>query len=205
MRPAVGVDAPAASLTARSVLENKMAADHPTAPEWRVIPSFPDYEASRCGAIRRATPPRGRQKAYGIGYILKQWQEPHGYWVVAMPKDGKVRNKGCRASRLIAEAFHGPAPSPDHHAAHNDGDPTNNAASNLRWATARENIGDKFLHGTMYQGERHHRARLSGTEATAIRARRAAGARAKDLAAEYGVSSQLITAIVKRVCWRHVP
>ncbi len=181
-------------------------ADHDSSPpEWRIIPSFPDYEASSSGLIRRTAPPRGRQKTYGVGYILKQRQDAHGYWVVAMPCDGKHRNKGCRSSRLITEAFHGAAPSADYHAAHNDGDPSNNAASNIRWATATENIGDKFRHGTMYCGDGHHRARLTGPDASAIRRRRAAGERAKDLAAEYRVSSQLITAIVKRVCWKHVP
>lgn len=182
-----------------------MAVEQTTAPEWRVIPSFPEYEASSEGLIRRTTPPRGRQTTYGAGYVLKQWQDPYGYWLVAMPASGAYRNKAFRASRLIAEAFYGPAPSDAHQAAHNDGTTSNNAAANIRWASPLENMTDKFQHGTMYQGERHHRARLSGAEATAIRIRRAAGARAKDLAAEYGVSSQLITAIVKRVCWRHVP
>jgi hypothetical protein len=57
-------------------------------------------------------------------------------------------------ARLVCEAFHGKAPSPQHHAAHLDGDQNNNRATNLAWTTPAENNGHKRAHGTMPLGER---------------------------------------------------
>jgi hypothetical protein len=60
-------------------------------------------------------------------------------------RDGRRRT--AHLHRLVCEAYHGPAPSPIHHAAHWDGDKENNSASNLRWATPQENEADKVRHG----------------------------------------------------------
>lgn len=45
--------------------------------------------------------------------------------------------------RLVCWAFHGPRPSASHCVDHLDGDPFNNAASNLRWVTRAENVANK--------------------------------------------------------------
>ena len=53
-------------------------------------------------------------------------------------------------SRLLCEMTHGPAPTPQHEAAHSCGN-GGKACSNprhLRWATRVENEEDKILHGT---------------------------------------------------------
>ena len=52
---------------------------------------------------------------------------------------------------LVAQAFIGERPSPEHEVLHNDGDPWNNSVSNLRYGTTRENAQDR---------ERHRRQRL---------------------------------------------
>lgn len=108
--------------------------------EWRVIPGFPDYEASSLGNIRRATP--GRRKKPGS--VLAQTAGRYLY-VGLFPRDGgKVI---IQSHILIATAFHGPRPFEGAQVAHFDGDPLNNRAENLRWATGKENMADRARHG----------------------------------------------------------
>lgn len=49
--------------------------------------------------------------------------------------------------RAVLEAFVGPCP-PGMECCHNDGDPTNNHVSNLRWDTHAANMADRARHGT---------------------------------------------------------
>lgn len=59
--------------------------------------------------------------------------------------------------RLVCEAFHGPQPTKYHEVAHWDGDRLNNAPSNVRWATHKENEADKIRHGKVASGDRNGR------------------------------------------------
>jgi hypothetical protein len=58
------------------------------------------------------------------------------------------RRKEVQVSVLVAEAFIGPRPTIKAHCCHEDGDLTNNAASNLRWDSAGGNLLDEVRHGT---------------------------------------------------------
>ena len=49
--------------------------------------------------------------------------------------------------RLVLESFIGPCPD-GMEGCHNDGDPANNTAENLRWDTRHANIMDSIRHGT---------------------------------------------------------
>ena len=54
--------------------------------------------------------------------------------------------KNHRISRLVCEAFHGPAPFPRAVVLHEDDDETNNKPENLSWGTQKQNLNtDKFL------------------------------------------------------------
>jgi hypothetical protein len=64
---------------------------------------------------------------------------------------------------LVLEAFVGPRPA-GHEAAHGDGDKTNNALANLRWATPKENAADRYRHGTVLFGTRHPLGRKTSCE-----------------------------------------
>jgi hypothetical protein len=195
-----------------------------TTEEWRTVEGFPDYAVSSHGQVMR-TASRSNARA---GQVLKQ-QTLHGYRYVNLSKGGAV--SACRVHRLVCIAFHGPAPSEKHHAAHNDGDRANNFFRNLRWATPSENMMDKHLHGTMPigdangarrkpdrlarglrngkhtkpertpRGEAHHSAKLTAPEVLAIR---------KDtrpqraIAAAYGVSKCAIAGIKAGKTWGHI-
>ncbi|UJB43592.1 HNH endonuclease [Streptomyces sp. A1-5] len=88
--------------------------------------------------------------------------------------------------------------------AHSDGDPLNNKLSNLRWATAKENMADQFRHGTRIKGEGHPRARLTEADVRKIRENLAAGMTQASQCREYGVSIQAMWALANGKTWRHV-
>lgn len=103
--------------------------------EWRIIPDLPDYQIREDGLIRRVTPTKnGRMNQ--VGEIRKpHLNSKYGHLLVVLytPDGSKV---GHSVHNLVARAFHGLPPTPDHEAAHNDGNTSNNHYTNIRWATA---------------------------------------------------------------------
>lgn len=95
------------------------------------------------------------------------------------------------AHRLVLEAFVGPR-SPGEACRHMDGDPTNNALSNLAWGTYSENTQDQIRHGTDTRGERNGGAKLSQKQADEIRV---SHLKATYLSELYGVSQATISRI----------
>lgn len=192
--------------------------------EWRVIAEFPDYAVSDLGRVKRVVDARTSR----AGRIIKQY-ELDGYKSVSLSVDGK--EYGRRINRLVCAAFHGPAPSPTHHAAHNDGVRGNNSANNLRWATPFENAQDRFIHGTVLTGDRagarlhperrpwgkrngkytkpeatprgeaHGNSVFSETDVRKIRADTRPN---RQIAKEYGVSKGAVDGIKYGRTWRHV-
>ncbi|WP_257540664.1 NUMOD4 motif-containing HNH endonuclease [Sphingobium sp. CFD-1] len=170
--------------------------------EWRpVVGREGLYEVSSLGNIRsleRTVQRRGRQRAHLMlcqGRQLKPYTDPKGYLRVGIGK------KGSRLlHQIVCEAFHGRRP-PGHEVAHIDGDRCNPSASNLRWATHRENMADREMHGTKTAGERHPQAKLSASEVADIRASPEMGT---VLAYKYGVSKALIS-MIKSGRTRNVP
>jgi hypothetical protein len=95
---------------------------------WRRIPSFPNYEASSFGRIRRGD------------RTLKLHPNKQGYLQLNLSHDGKVVRRS--AHTLVCEAFHGRRPWLSSCVVHGDGNIANNREDNLRWATHAENSGD---------------------------------------------------------------
>lgn len=85
------------------------------------------------GCIRKLGPshPDGR-----LGLTLYRGTDTRRLWQVSV---------------LVARAFIGPPPSPGMYVCHNDGDPTNNVPTNLRYDTQSGNMFDKVAHGRCYQ------------------------------------------------------
>ena len=106
--------------------------------------------------------------------------------------------------RLVCHTFNGPCPADGMHCAHNDGNPLNNAASNLRWATAKENSEDTRRHGNLRAGEASNLSRLTADDVHAIRAAFENGETTADLAARYKMTKNGIRLIVNRTNWRHI-
>lgn len=162
---------------------------------WKTLPWLPDYDISECGQVRRNKPSRTTRG----GKVLGQTTTGR-YRRVKLAVDGQYRFLSVH--RLVCEAFHGPPPSEKHQAAHGDGNRLNNHASNLRWATNRENQRDRIAHGTDPSGERGPNARLTWPQVRAIRARHDGTWRtAAAMAAEYGQTTENIWRICKCETW----
>ena len=119
----------------------------------------------------------------------------HGY--------GNVRYEGRSqiASRIMCRFAHGEPPPGKPWALHSCHTPMCCHPGHLRWGTEVENAADRRGDGTAMLGEEHPGARMNDTT---VRAVRASSERTSDLARRYGVSVGCISAIRKRVTWRHI-
>lgn len=162
---------------------------------WAPAYAWPEYEVSSEGRIQRAIGGRGCR----AGRIISQRINRDGYACATLYRHGKKR--GHLVSRVICAAFHGPPPSPTHHAAHIDGDRQNNRPGNLRWATPVENEADKIAHGTHRRGEGMTTAKLNEDK---VRAIRADTRRQRAIAADYGITQSLVSLVKTKRVWPHV-
>jgi hypothetical protein len=170
--------------------------DH-TTEIWKVIPFAPNYAVSSIGRLRRLTGGSGAQ----VRILRPGALDRYGYVKAKVFVNGKRVH--TTINRLMAFAFLGEPPSPAHQAAHGDGIRTHNIISNIRWATPKENAEDTARHGTL-KGARHPNSRLTVREAVAIRELRLAGATAKELFAQYGVSKSQLLRIKNGQSWHFI-
>ena len=165
---------------------------------WLPVVGFPDYEVSEAGVVRRCRPDSfGRITGQPLMQSLVK-----GYYQVTLFNGTR---KMMKVHTLVLEAFVGPRPTPTHQAAHNDGDALRNHYTNLRWATPKENCGDKVLHGTHLDGVRCHKAVLNPETVREIRHQLATTTcTQQSLADRFGVTQASIYAIKHRISWRNV-
>jgi hypothetical protein len=118
----------------------------PDSPEqWRVIEGWPGYEVSSFGRVisYRRKEPRVLIGGSSDGYRQVYLHRADGY------------RRMARVHSLVAAAFIGPRPD-GLEVRHLDGNRTNNAATNLEYATHTENMRDRVRHGTHPQANRTH-------------------------------------------------
>ncbi len=172
--------------------------------EWKPVPvnGYEDnYEVSNLGRIRRSKP--GNWGQYPAGMIIHVKPNARGYSQVCLKNNGRA--KGVRVARLVLEAFTGPPPEPYYHAAHNDGVPTNNCLSNLRWATPVENQADRLKHNTYLRGEEVGNSKLEEFQVIEMRSLYSTGdISLNNLARRYGINKKTVLDIVKRKWWKHI-
>jgi hypothetical protein len=173
---------------------------------WKQIPSFPEYEVSDCGMVKRGNK------------LLSQSQNAKGYPRVQLSTNG--RNVSRVVHALVAEAFIGARPS-GLQIRHLDGDQSNNDVSNLAYGTAAQNEADKALHGTKATGDKngthtkpekrsrgscHGKTALHENDVIYIKAQLDIGGRGvgAKLARTFGVPPQTISDIKSGRVWSHV-
>lgn len=109
------------------------------------------------------------------------------------------------AHRLVLMTFVGEPPTPDHQAAHINGNPKDNRLENLCWKTAKENDLDKDQHGTRQRGIKHGCHKLTDEQVIDIRRKRSEGVSGIDIADKYGITPQNVSKIVCGKNWTHLP
>jgi hypothetical protein len=123
--------------------------------------------------------------------------------VPVIPKRGSKR-EAARVHQLIALAFCGPRPSPEHSALHRNGIAADNRAENVFWGTKAELIAIQIGKQKHVRGRDHGRVKLTEEQVLEIRTRYVRGASGYDLANRYGVSKGNIFHILHRRSWKHL-
>ena len=167
--------------------------------EWRQIPGWPAYEVSSDGRVRRARQSKGALAGRVLRPLLNK---KTGYLSVCLCE--RPRSKRIDVHRLVALTFLGHQPSPRHLVAHNDGDRTNNAARNLRWATQAENLSDCRAHHTALIGSRNPSTVINEIDVLAIRRMKVAGIPRPVIAEGYGLHKRSVFKILANSSWEHV-
>lgn len=110
--------------------------------DWRWVPGYEDlYAVSSHGRVASFHPYNGDPGPR----ILRPGIDSGGYHSYGLARNGE--RKTWHGHRLVLLAFVGPLPD-GHETRHLDGDPTNNALSNLAYGTVSENARDRVKHGT---------------------------------------------------------
>lgn len=142
---------------------------------WQTVPSFPSYQASSAGRIRKA----GKS-----GYVLTQSLDGD-YLRVGLSHLNKKYTR--RVHVLVCEAFHGKRPK-GKVVRHLDGNQQRNVPINLAYGTQKENIEDMKAHGTYTCGEDSLRAVLTQGQVDELRADKRYRYNAAEYAKKWGVS-----------------
>lgn len=121
--------------------------------EWRAIPGYSHYSASSLGRIRRETAsPRAV-----AGYI-KRLSNDGRYGITRLYADSGMLHSR-RVHILVALAWLGVKPTPEHEVNHINGDKLDNRPENLEYVTSYENEMHAKRHGLKASGERWHALR----------------------------------------------
>lgn len=185
---------------------------------WRKLKDFPGYTVSNFGRVKSLRKTISMVYPHGsVTKIYKQRILP-GYVkrhpktnrpvcvLVNLRRDGKAHF--VRVHQLVLRAFVG-LPEFGHEGCHNDGDPTNNQLSNLRWDSHAANLEDAVKHGTrskppVHIGDDHPRAVLTVEKARYIKSitewRR--GMR-RHIARELNVPEKIVGDVIAGRTWKH--
>jgi hypothetical protein len=123
----------------------------------------PGYVALRGGCIVSTRDWRGDNFR-----ALREWPDSDGYMQVRVVIGGRRFTR--KVHSLIAQAFCGERPSPQHEVRHLNGNRLDNNADNLAWGTKQENADDREQHGRTSRGAKHRRAIMGGLDAAKVAA-----------------------------------
>lgn len=121
--------------------------------QFRPLPGYGGrFEVSDQGTVR-TTPYTDAAGVQRRGRTIIPNVTPQGYSRVRLCYGGTVRQ--VQLHRLVLMAW-GREPRDGEDACHNDGDPSNNRLSNLRWDTRSGNCLDRAGHGTCRSARKTH-------------------------------------------------
>jgi hypothetical protein len=155
---------------------------------WKTIPTYPNYEISDLGEVRR------------IGSIKLLKQETlkgnHPYQFIGLSAAGK--QKKFSVHRLVLQAFVGPCPD-GCECMHLDDNPKNNKLKNLKWGTVKENRST-----IKRKGEHGSNSKLTTEQVLIIRELVSYGNKQTLLAKDFNVTQAAISNMVTRRTWSHI-
>lgn len=105
-----------------------------------------------------------------------------------------INGKLQRAHRVMCELVHGPAPTPEHHAAHSCGNGHIACVhpKHVSWKTKEENAQDRVQHGRNAGNSAGHFTKFTPRDLMRLKDGIRAKRRVKDLAAEFGVARSVV-------------
>lgn len=164
-------------------------------------PQYPGYRVGRNGSIWSRWVKGLKPPTLGTTWRkLKPSTMLHGHLVVTLTKNARK----TMVHRVVLLAFVGPCPD-GMEGCHNDGNPANNAISNLRYDTHASNMADRRKHGTGQDGERNPQAILTAQFVQVARSEFSQKlANIKQLARRYGVAPATMSDVVNRRSWKHI-
>lgn len=173
----------------------------------RVVPGYSCYCVTHDGRVWTRYRRGGRGRTPGPEWFEKKpCATKKGHLRVELTPYPLPHGNGGRPKKfyvhvLVLELFVGHRPE-GMEACHTDGNPTNNHVSNLRWDTPQGNWADRKRHGRGCEGEKNPGGgKLTTSEVEAIRTRRADGELLRNLAADFGVSTAMISKITRGEAW----
>lgn len=171
---------------------------------YKDVCGFPDYMVGDDGTVLSKARNTQRQPEVDGWHKVRGSLDKDGYTKIILC-EGKIR-KYVRLHVLVLSAFVGGPPDGMTHptVAHCNGDRSDNRLSNLRWASQRDNISDKRLHGTWQCGENSGVSKLTDDDVRKIRKLRSDGGSLSAIAGMFGVVRSTIYVICTRKAWKHV-
>lgn len=120
----------------------------------------------------------------------------HGYAIIG------VDGKRLKAARVMCELVNGPAPSPQHHAAHSCGRGQNGCVHprHVRWATPKENMADSVRLGAVRQRGARPFHKLTEADVAQILALRGQKSY-REIGSMFGVRGKQIGKILRGEQW----
>lgn len=120
---------------------------------WKPIPGFDNYSVSSLGRVRRDAGKTSNGRNWATK-ILSPRDNRYGYVKYTLYAEGKPHY--VVAHRLVALAFHGPAPDGKPLVLHRDDNPKNNTPENLYWGDLQDNQQDVLRNGNNYGRNKTH-------------------------------------------------
>ena len=171
--------------------------------QWKSVAGYEGrYEVSDLGRVRSLANTRRKSelilkaaKHVRSGHLMVNLTDTHG--------GGRWRQRAHYVHALVLTAFKGTCPV-GMEGCHGDGNPANNAISNLRWDTRVANQADRLLHGTSNRGAANGHSILDEAGAKEVKRRLATGETQSSIASAMGVSRTAVSAIATGRNWSHV-
>lgn len=163
---------------------------------WRDVIGYEGYyQVSNFGHVKGIKLTRFRNTER----ILKPSLDRYGYPYVVLCKD--KQRKHWKLHRLVAFAFLGEPPTPQHEINHIDADRANCVVSNLEWVTKTENGKHRYALRKQRKLEYLGNSKLTWEKAKQIRELHNNGMLQKDIAIIFNVGRECISQVVNNKQW----